>query len=79
MQYNDYLSDKAIQFDGLDDAIVGYGQQWGSETVLIYSVTKILEIFQKEMTEEEAEEWFSHNIECLYAGKGTPILIYDQQ
>jgi hypothetical protein len=26
---------------------------------------------------EAAQEWFGFNIECLYAGPGTPIIVHD--
>jgi hypothetical protein len=76
----DQVDEDAIKFDDLDAAIIGYGQQHGSKTVLIYSARKILEGLVKQgMDEEGAQEWFDHNIECLYAGPGTPIIFYEKE
>lgn len=74
----DQIDEDAIKFDDLDDAIIGYGQQHGTKTVLIYSARKIMECLVKQgMDEKGAQEWFEFNIECLYAGPGTPIIMYD--
>ena len=57
--------------DGFDDAIVGYHHQ--SER-LIYSVRRCIEILVEEgMTEEDALEHFSYNVEGAYVGEKTPI------
>lgn len=65
----------AIVLDGLDEAILGYD---GDLFKLIYSVDKILEILQEDqgMTYDEAVDYYCYNIECLYAGEQTPILMW---
>ncbi|MCD6435563.1 MAG: hypothetical protein J7L15_04175 [Clostridiales bacterium] len=82
-------NEEAILFDDLDDAIIGIGCQHGSHYVAIYSKRKCLNILEaqfmtneNEITSEEdpsqmAIEWFDFNIECLYAGKNTPIILID--
>lgn len=67
----------AIVLDGLDDAIVGIVEEFGSAFRILYSRDKILEILQKRdgMTFEEAEEFYGFNILGLYAGEQNPIFL----
>ena len=70
----------AMFMDGLDDAILGIGCQWGAKPLVIYSATKIIESLMKGddgMDHETALEWYGHNIECAYVGEGTPIIVDD--
>lgn len=61
--------------DGFDDAVIGY--HYPSER-LIYSVKKCIEILMEEgMTEEDALEHFSYNVEGSYVGERTPIWCND--
>jgi len=65
----------AIIFDDLDDAIIGVGQQHGSQTVVIYDRQKCIDIFQekfaecgedqfdRELTEDEELDTMSSAIE----------------
>jgi hypothetical protein len=68
-----------------DKAIAGISSVWqGNQRVetLIYSGQKLMEIFMDEgMTDEEAIEWISFNIEGSYVGLATPIIMweYDEQ
>lgn len=64
--------------DGLDSAILGVHIARGSDVeVLAYSVEKIIDILVSRdgMTNEEAYEFFSFNIEGAYVGEDTPIYI----
>jgi hypothetical protein len=58
--------------DGYDDAIIGLGQSFNTYKV-IYDRNKILATLEKEMTEEEAVEFFEFNIIGAYVGESTPI------
>lgn len=68
-----------------DKAIAGIASVWQTNhrvETLIYSGQKLMEIFMDEgMTEEEAMEWISFNIEGAYYGSATPIIMweYDEQ
>jgi hypothetical protein len=65
----------AIIFDGLDEAILGWDTK---ESRFVYSADRIHEILMEDdMTDEEAYEYFSYNIECLYAGEKTPIIMWE--
>lgn len=62
--------------DGLNEAIIGIDRN--SERI-VYSVRKIIDILiiRDHMSEEEALEHFSYNIEGGYVGEQTPIWCYD--
>ncbi len=70
-----------IVLDGLDDAIVGIvsGDRSFESPRLVYNIQKIIQtlISRDEMSYEEAVEFYEFNIACLYAGKGTPLLMED--
>ena len=66
---------EAITFDGLDDGIIGVGQQWGSKTVAIYDRDLTVRALMKQgFSHLDAEEWMGHNVECAYVGESTPIV-----
>jgi len=49
-------NEEAIMFDDLDDAIIGMGQQHGSQTVVIYDRQKCIEIFYHNFVKDQEEE-----------------------
>ena len=61
--------------DGFDDAIIGVAERIGMEPVVAYDTDKIIEILSRDMTEEEAIEYFDFNIIGAYVGERTPIYI----
>jgi hypothetical protein len=66
----------AITFDDLDEALVGIGRQWGSPPLAIYSADRIIEaLVNAGASYEDAMDHYGHNIECLYAGPHTPIIL----
>ena len=44
---------------------------------LIYSVKRCLDILEKDMSSEEAMEYFSFNVEGSYVGEQTPVWCWD--
>jgi len=62
--------------DGYDDAIIGLGQSFNTYKV-IYDRNKILATLEKEMTEDDAIEFFEFNISGAYVGENTPIFTVD--
>ena len=62
--------------DGHDHAIMGYA----TDGRVIYSANQIIGGLMNRdgMTEEEADEFFSFNIECAYVGEYTPIYMYEE-
>lgn len=62
--------------DGFDDAIVGLGICFNSYKV-IYDKNKVIEILEKDMSHEEAIEFFEFNIIGSYVGDETPVFLED--
>lgn len=60
--------------DGFEDAFIGIGRQFG-KPMAIYNRSKCIEILMDDMTFEEAEEYFSFNVEGAYVGEQTPIFL----
>lgn len=59
--------------DGFDEAIIGTVERFGdSEAIVLYDKEKVIQILMKEMSREEAEEYFYYNIIGAYVGEGTP-------
>ena len=79
-QVADELADQydhpLIVLDGMDEALMGIASTPGQPARLAYDVGRIIEIIKSwGCTQEEAEEYYSYNIECLYIGEGTPVLV----
>jgi hypothetical protein len=62
--------------DGLDDALMGYGEQAG-QTVAVYDYEKCLEIFMQRdgMDQDEAAEHMSYNVAGTYLPGKTPVFL----
>ena len=58
--------------DGFDDALVGYIERAGMPSIACYDKDKCIEILAKDMTYEEAEEYFYFNTAGAYVGENTP-------
>ena len=69
--------DEAVMFDGLDDAVVGIGVRCGQPAIVVYDRSRIVRILvdRDGMTDEEACEFCSFNIECGWLGPRTPIVV----
>lgn len=63
-----------LQANGFDDALIGVDEE---SMRLIYSVSKCIEILMRDMSEEDALEYFSFNVVRSSDGKTTPIWCYD--
>lgn len=69
----EYPDEEFLVANGLNDAIIGVS----TDTRLVYSVDKIIEILTLEqgLTYEESVEHFCFNIQNAYMGEKTPIFI----
>jgi hypothetical protein len=67
----------AILLDGLESAIVGIVEEFGSGNRILYSKQKILNILQERdlMTMGEAEEFYDYNIIGLHAGEQNAVFL----
>tara|TARA_R110000824_G_scaffold269663_2_gene458126 strand:- start:731 stop:976 length:246 start_codon:yes stop_codon:yes gene_type:complete len=71
-----YGDDGLLKADGFDEAVIGVAINF-TEPSLIYSVTKCLEILEREMSSEDAMEHFTFNVSGAYIGEKTPIWCWD--
>ena len=74
-----HSSETYLRADGFDDAIIGAGNQFSADNVIIYSADKVIDIMMKRdgMTGEDALEYFEYNIKGAWMGKHTPIFIWE--
>ena len=70
------MNPAALFIDNMDEALLGYAIQWGSPALAVYDASKIINLLAKDMSLEDADEFFSFNIECSFVGPGTPLMFY---
>jgi hypothetical protein len=66
---------KALYADGFDGALVGIARRCGQPSLAVYSRAKCIQILAKEMTQDEAEEYFEFNVGGSWVGENTPIFM----
>jgi len=71
-----YYDEEFLKADGYDGAVIGIALDF-TVPRLIYSVSKCLEILEKEMSKEDAMEHFTYNVSGAYVGEMTPIWCWD--
>ena len=74
----DEYAEGAVLLDGLESAIVGIVEDFGSPgRKMLYSKQRILNILQERdlMTYGEAEEFYDYNILGLYAGEQNAVFL----
>jgi hypothetical protein len=69
-----FPEDEILKADGFDEAIIGIDEH---SMRLIYSISKCIEILCRDMSEEDAIEYFEFNVNCAYVGEKTPIWCRD--
>ena len=67
----------AVLLTGHDNAILGMISIPGRSPVVLYDPLKIIDNLMKDsdMSHEDAQEFFSYNIECAWVGDGTPAML----
>ena len=69
--------DECLIPSGHEDAVIGIAIA-GDRVVAVLDVDVMLDRWVAEgMTPDEAEEWFSNNVEGAWMGKGTPVYVRD--
>lgn len=58
-----------------DEAIIGVAHRFGMDPVVAYDRTIVIDILAREMTREEAEEFFEFNTIGAWLGPSTPVFI----
>jgi len=58
-----------------DEAIIGVVERAGGHAVIAYDTQVILDILERSMPMEDAQEFFEYNILGAYMGEMTPVYI----
>ena len=75
-QVSDQLNPNAKKIDGFDNSIVGVGNQYTKEPLLIYDEMLIWEqLVDEGMEPEETGDHMAFNIAGAWVGEGTPIIM----
>ncbi len=63
--------------DGFDDAILGLVEPMNRPPLVVYDRIRCIELLmeQNDWSHEDAEEYFSFNVEGAYVGPGTPLYL----
>ena len=69
-----FPDEKIIKADGFDEAIIGIDEE---SMRLIYSTSKCIQILSRDMSEEDALDYFHYNVKGAYVGILTPIWCVD--
>lgn len=67
------IDEEIIYFDGFDEAIIGYVEQFGRPSIALYDRCKCIEILINQgLTFEDATEHFNVNVIGGFLGEYTP-------
>ena len=69
-----YEDEKMLFADGFDKAIIGVAHIQ-NKRIVSYDTKKCIKILMKDMTQEEAVEYFDFNVLGSYVGEYTPAFI----
>jgi len=69
------LAEGAILLDGFDDCITGVVEEFGNGIRILYSRDKILGSLQKDMSYEDALEYYYYNIVGGHFGERNPLFL----
>ena len=58
-----------------DKAVIGICERAGGMRVAAYDRSLVVDVLAREMTREDAEEWFEANVVTAWMGEGTPVFI----
>jgi hypothetical protein len=67
--------EKVMMATGLEDAFIGIGRQFSNSPFAIYDREKCIDILMKDMSNEEAEEYFEYNVQGSWVGESTPVFV----
>jgi|LakMenEpi03Aug12_release.lakeMendotaPanAssembly.Ray.scaffolds.fasta_scaffold1428987_1 hypothetical protein len=70
-----YHSDEEILLaEQFEEAFIGIAYQF-DKAIAVFDRAKCIEILMRDMTHEEAEEYFQFNVEGAYVGPNTPAFL----
>ena len=67
-----------LKVDGFDECIIGITQIYGKDTpVVVYDAMEMIEVLinERDMSRDEAVEYFEYNISSAYLGEYTPLYV----
>lgn len=69
--------DEILLADGFDDAMIGHAYSPGRGEVAVYDAELCIKNLMKQgMNRDEAEEFFSFNVEGAWVGENTPVFMW---
>ena len=69
-----YEDEQMLFADGFDKAIIGVAHIF-NKRIVSYDTKKCIKVLMKDMTHEEAVEYFDFNVTGSYVGEYTPAFI----
>lgn len=69
------IDEELLLADGYDDCVIGIAYEAGRPSRVAYDRSGVIQSLMKEMTWEDAEEFFEFNIVGAYVGERTPVFI----
>ena len=66
------INEDMLFADGFDDALIGYIERAGMSSIACYDKQKCIDILAKDMSHEDAIEYFYFNVIGAYVGDNTP-------
>ena len=74
---SELYGDDLLFMDGpeFDEAIAGIAERADGNHVVAYDTLRVLDILEKDMTPDEAREYFDFNISCAWVGPKTPVYL----
>jgi hypothetical protein len=72
----DRTEETALTADGFDDCIIGLAYQF-NQPLVVYSKQKIITQLMKDMSGEDALDYFDFNMAGAYMGESTPLFMED--
>ena len=63
-----------LHADGFEEALLGFAQQFNKEFA-VYDRAMCIEILARDMSLDEAEEFFEYNVIGAYVGEFTPAFL----
>lgn len=72
-----FPEDEVLKADGFDEAVIGISEDFNQPLRLVYSMEKCIQILMKDMSREDAIEYFHFNMKGAYMGDKTPIWCID--
>ena len=73
------INEDMLFADGFDDALIGYIERAGMPSIACYDKYKCVDILAKDMSFEDALEYFYFNVLGSYVGENTPCFLSEAE